>query len=64
MNKLFVVNTSVNDYQNELLKAFEKLSDKTGVQKISITELNINFLNQNNISLGIADELPLEWIYL
>lgn len=64
MNKLFVVNTSVNDYQNELLVAFEKLSDKIDVQKISIAELNINFLNQNNISLVIADELPLEWIYL
>lgn len=66
MKKLFIFGVSEDNshYGKELSAALEKVKSDTDVKQISINDLTIEFLLENNIEVVITAQLSQEWFYI
>lgn len=62
MQKLLVINNNSTGYEEELLLAFERISDKGKTKKILASQLNFDYLVSNDVQVIITDYLSDEWL--
>ncbi len=64
MNKLFVFSKNKDEYTQELLLAYDRLKNVSGVYSIQEKDLSVGFMEQHKIDVVLSNGFSREWFYI